>query len=78
MQEVNGATNEWTGQPYEYDADEVANRIVAGDEIYSIFIVPGGAVLGPKFRRWVYQNGDEGIELEQDIEGRRARDLVLF
>ena len=46
MQGVNGATNEWLGQPAEFEADEVANLIALGDEVFSIFIVPGGTVLG--------------------------------
>ena len=78
MQRADGATNQWLGQPGEFEAHEVADLIAAGDEIYSIFIVPGGTALGPKFRRIVYEHGAEGIELEQDTEGRRIQDLVLF
>ena len=75
---VDGATNSWAGQPGQFEAHEVANLIAVGDEIFSIFIVPGGTVLGPKFRVVVYPGGAEGIELEADIEGRRVQDLVLF
>ena len=78
MQRADGATNQWLGQPGEYEAYEVANLIATGDDIYSIFIVPGGTALGPKFRRVVYVNGAEGIELEEDIEGRRVQDLIQF
>lgn len=70
MQQVDGATNQWVGQPGEFEADEVANRVALGDDVFSVFIVPGGTALGPKFRRVVYGNGDEGIELEQDVKGR--------
>jgi hypothetical protein len=78
MQPVDGATNSWLGQPYQFEAHEVANLIVSGDVVYSIFIVPSGTVSGPKFRMVVYSGGGEGIELESDVEGRRVQDLVLF
>jgi hypothetical protein len=78
MQQVDGATNSLIGQPGQFEAHEVANLIAIGDVIYTIFIVPGGTVLGPKFRVAVYQHGEEGIELEDDVEGRRVQDLVLF
>lgn len=78
MQRADGATNAWVGQPGEYEAHEVANLIALGNEVFAVFIVPGGTVLGPKFRRVVYEHGAEGIELEQDIEGRRIQDLILF
>jgi hypothetical protein len=78
MQQVNGATNSWIGQPGQFEAHEVANLIAIGDDVYSIFIVPGGTVLGPKFRVAVYQHSEEGIELENNVEGRRVQDLLLF
>ncbi len=78
MQQADGATNTWLGQPGQFEAHEVANLIAIGDNVYSIFIVPGGTVLGPKFRRIVYAQGAEGIELEADVESRRVQDLILF
>lgn len=78
MQRTDGATNSWVGQPGEFEAHEVANFIATGDDVFSIFIVPGGTVLGPKFRRVVYAGGTEGIELEAEVEGRRLQDLILF
>ena len=66
------------GQPEEREAHEIANMIATGDEIHSVFIVPRGTVQGPKFRRVVFANGSEGIELEQDVPGHRVQDLVLF
>lgn len=78
MQRIDGATNAWIGQPGEFEAHDVANMIVTGDTVYGIFIIPGGTVHGPKFRRVVYEHGVEGIELEQDVEERRIQDLVLF
>jgi hypothetical protein len=78
MQRADGATNHWVGQPREFEAHEVANMIAAGDEIFAVFIVPGGTVLGPRFRLAVYEHGVEGIELEQDVEGRGVQDLILF
>jgi hypothetical protein len=78
MQRVDGATGAWLGQPGEFEAAEIANSIATGDEVYSIFIIPGGSVHGPKFRQVIYENGTEGIELEEDIEGRRIQDLILF
>jgi len=50
MQRADGATNQWLGEPGEYEAHEIANFIATGDEVYSIFVVTGGTVLGPKFR----------------------------
>ena len=78
MQRADGATNSWLGQPGQFEPNEVANLIATGDEVFSIFIVPGGTVLGPKFRRVVYTGGAECIELEADVEGRRLQDLILF
>jgi hypothetical protein len=78
MQRIDGATNSWIGEPGEFEAHEVAKMIVAGDTVYGIFIIPGGTTFGPRFRRVVYDLGTEGIELEQDVEGLRIRDLVLF
>lgn len=78
MQLADGATNTWLGHPEVFEDHEVANLIAVGDDIFSVFIVPGGTVLGPKFRRVVRHNGAEGIELEHDVEGRRIQDLILF
>ena len=69
MQRADGALNGWVGQPGEFEAHEVANMIVTGDDVYSIFITPGGTTAGPKFRRVVFEHGHEGIELEQDFQG---------
>lgn len=78
MQRADGATNALQGQPQEREAHDIANMIATGDEIHSVFIVPGSTVLGPKFRSVVFANGSEGIELEQDFPGRRVQDLFLF
>ncbi len=78
LQQIDGASNTWIGQPNEVEAHQVANQIATGDIIYSIFIVAGGIVHGPKFRLVVYPHGSDGIELEEDIEGRQVQDLVLF
>lgn len=78
MQPVDGATNEWIGEPREFEAHEAANFIAVGDEIYSIFISEGDTVLGPKFKRATYENGVESIELQEDIEGKRIQDLLQF
>lgn len=78
IQLADGAINTLLGQPQEREAHDIANMIAIGDEFYSVFIVPGGNVLGPKFRSVVFANGSEGIELEQDVRGRRVQDLILF
>jgi hypothetical protein len=78
MQRADGATNTWLGQPGEFEAHEIANLIATGDEVYGVFIVPGGTALGPKFHSVVFEHGTEGIEIEQDVEGRRIQDLILF
>lgn len=78
MQRIDGATNKWLGQPGEFEAAEIANSIATGDDVYSIFDIPGGSVHGPKFRRVLYEDGTEGIELEEDVEGRRIQNLNLF
>jgi hypothetical protein len=78
LQQADGATNAWVGWPFEYEARQVANMIATGDVIYSVFIVLGRTVLGPRFRSVVYPNGDEGIELESETPGRGPADLLLF
>lgn len=77
MQQANGSTNAWIGYPYEYQANEIAERIAGGDIVYSIFLIPGGTVLGPKLRNIVFPDGSNGIELEESIPGRRLPDLIL-
>ena len=78
LQEADGATNTWIGEPFECDAHEVANMIAIGNVIYAVFIVLGRTVLGPRFRIVAYPNGNEGIELESESLGLGARDLLLF
>ncbi|WP_299793776.1 phosphatidylserine/phosphatidylglycerophosphate/cardiolipin synthase [Ramlibacter sp.] len=73
---VDPASNKWIGAPAEQDAADVASLIATGDDVLSIFIIPGGTVLGAKFRRVTYQDGAEGIELEDEAEGRRVADLA--
>lgn len=79
MQPINGSTNQWVGIPGEFEAADIANNIATGDVVNAIFIVTGGGtVSGPNFRRVVFSNGTEGIELEQDLPGRRVQDLIQF
>jgi len=78
MQPLDGATNQWAGQPGEFEAADIANHIAIGDVVCGIFIVIGGTVSGSKFRRVVHADGTEGIELEQDLSGRRVQDLIQF
>ena len=78
LQEADGATNTWIGEPFEWGAHEVANKIAMGNVIYAVFIVLGRTVLGRRFRIVAYPNGNEGIELESESPGLGARDLLLF
>ena len=68
------------GELQEAEAHEVADRVHAGDEVYSVHAIPGGTVLGAKARYVVYQNGHEGIDtLEpENHQGRTLQDLPHF
>jgi len=78
LQEADGATNTWVGEPFESDAHKVANLIATGHVVYAVFIVLGRGVLGPRFRVVVDPDGNEGIELEPASRGLGTRDLLLF
>jgi hypothetical protein len=76
--QIDGATNEWMGAHQVVEAQEVANRLVAGDTVYSIHTVEdGNTVPGAKARHVVFVNGEEGFDtLEPDNHpGRTIRDL---
>ena len=60
----------------EVDADEVANMIATGDTVCTVFIVPGGTVLGPNMKRVIFDNRVEGIEMAAVVEARSFQDLV--
>ena len=78
LQEADGATRTWLGDPFECDAREVANLIAIGNVIYAVFIVLGRTVLGQRFRVVADPDGNEGIELESNGPGLGTRDLLLF
>ena len=76
IQGVDGAIPAWTGVATEVDAAGVANMIAKGASVYTVFIVPGGTVLGPKLKRVVLENGAEGIEMYAKVFGRTFQDLM--
>jgi hypothetical protein len=76
IQGVDGAIPAWTGVATEVDAAAVAKMIAKGASVYTVFIVPGGTVLGPKLKRVVLENGVEGIEMYAKVYGRTFQDLV--
>jgi hypothetical protein len=76
IQGVDGAIPAWIGVATEVDAADVANMIANGDSVYTVFIVPGGTVLGPKLKRVALENGAEGIEMYVEVNGRSFKDLV--
>jgi hypothetical protein len=77
LHRVDGATYSWAGQPGAIKTSEIANRIVLGDSVYSIFIVAGnGTISGAKFRQIVFAHGSEGIALKGEALGRTERDLI--
>lgn len=78
MLRADGATQNWFPQPGEVESHEVANSIAVGEDVYSLFIVPDGTALGPKFRQVAYADGTEGVELEVNLPGRRIQDLMTF
>jgi len=78
VQQVNGATNEWIGTAVELDVGDIAAMIVGGDEIWSIFVVPEGSVLGPRVRAYVDAQGYDSISLEKPTSGRTFDDLWLL
>lgn len=78
MKRFDGATKSLVGELGNYEAHEAANLIAGGDTIYSIFKIPGGTVLGPKFKYVVYAGGNEGVELEAGPKDRRVQDLDTF
>lgn len=76
MQRVNTATNQAEGPSVLMQAHEIANHLAVGDDVFAVFIVPGGTVLGPRFSQVVDLDGHEGVILSEDIEGRRLEDMV--
>jgi hypothetical protein len=58
------------------DASDIASQIIGGDLVYSLFDDHGELDLGPKFRAITFPGGAEGIELEDDIPGRRLVNMV--
>jgi hypothetical protein len=78
VQQVNGATNEWLGTSVELDVGDIAAMIVRGDEIWSVFVVPEGSVLGPRVRGYVDEQGYDSISLENPVAGRTFDDLWLL
>lgn len=68
--------NEWVGSPCERPAHEIADLITAGDTVIGIFTNGAYTVPGPKFRRHVFGGGIEGIELDEDVPGKRLENLV--
>jgi len=75
---IDGASNAWIGEAYELAAHDIASLLYKGEEVHGIFVADGLSVLGPKFRYVVYEGGQEGIELAEDLPGKRLQDLVLL
>jgi hypothetical protein len=76
--QIDGQTNHWVGPLQVVEAHEVADRLVAGDTVYSIHTIEGGhTVPGAKARHVVFDNGAEGFDtLEaENHPGRTVRDL---
>ena len=76
IQGVDGAIPAWIGVATEVGAANVAKMIANGDSVYTVFIVPGGTVLGPKLKRVVFENGAAGIEMYDEVYSRSFKDLV--
>ena len=76
IQGVDGEIPAWAGVATERDAADVAKMIAKGASVYTVFIDPGGTVLGPKLKRVVLENGAEGIAMYAEVDGRSFRDLV--
>ncbi len=76
--QIDPKTNTWIGRPNELDGSALASMVVKGDVLYSLFTVNNQRVIGPKFRHAVYAGGEESVELEEDVPGRRLGDLVLM
>ena len=66
----------WSPNATEYDAKEVANIIAKGNVVETVFLKDSGRVYGPLMRRVEFEDGDEGIELAEEVEGYTYRDLI--
>jgi len=81
LRAIDGNKNQWAGSPEEMTAGQVAKLIAGGNVVQSIFIVQHGdhnhVVPGANFRPAKFDDGFHGIELEEESEGKRVRDLVL-
>lgn len=76
---VDGATNTWQREPVYQDASTVANWILAGDDVYLLFPIAGGHVLGPRLKVKTMPGGVKTVEVDGEaVEGRRLQDMPKF
>ncbi len=78
IRQVDPARNMWIGEQTDMEAPELADLVIGGDIIYSVFRIGGGTASGPKFRHRVYPGGSEGVELSEQVEGMTVYDLEQY
>lgn len=79
MGQVDGSTNTWKTQPAQALASTAADRILAGDDVYLLFPVTGGHVLGPKLKAKTMPGGIETVEVDgEPTIGRSLQDMPTF
>ena len=66
----------WSATPSVADVAMVAEVIHGGDEVMTLFATASGAVFGPKVHAVTYDDGTQGLEVDQnDTPERSLRDL---
>lgn len=72
--------NVWVAGPAEADVIDVVDKVMSGDEVWTIIAVDGQTIAGPKVRVIADAQGRESIELldEGNEQRRTVRDLTTF
>ncbi len=79
IQQVDPALNMWIGERVNLEAHELADMIICGDIIYSVFHIAGGGVAcGPKFRRCEHPGRRESIQLSEEKPAMTVHDLDQY
>jgi hypothetical protein len=77
---IDPAHNTWETEPFISDVNEVVDKLMDGDEVWTAFSVANLSVLGSKVRVVVHEDGSEGIETVDPANhaGRTLHDLPAF
>jgi hypothetical protein len=79
MGQADGATGQWVSEPKEVTASDVADMLLSGDTVTTVFEVDGHRVAGPKLQYVNLVDGRETVAIEGEPQpGRTLADLPQF